>query len=705
MAAESAEWAGYVAATNATMPASAIAAVRVARAGIAAKRSVPEALLCRSCDLWLARFKHPRTFGNIDGTTTQQEEAGSQVSQTWHNTKSANGDGEKNKDPFLLPALSKNAKCHFVRAHFEGKSHDRMVHIICDGGVSFFPLLWADGSTKDAAEGKQGFIPTKVDGTEVNVAIRAVYSLPFGAYAPNVVSSVDLSKPCAVYLAALANVATFASSTVCASYQDTTALRYHSKAFKEPLTQNTYCSCGLLTFVYHFRSSAQTVDFNSTRTDKAKEALFRSATQDFGAYACNFILDQHNADHPMGAALVAHSMYTMLAEDLRCNTKNFLGATTKRADGEKGTTVGTSIAEMVKEDWKEHPWKRRDIGNVSAVAGVYPDNLFYIIGEHAMDTALWGGSSAASFLGTMAHAAFDTAPVLFGRTQPSKVNVAIQTTRPLAAIAIAVGAIIYTYAREECGMADGGGGGGICTLDYMVKRTQSAKLQAVILRPDHVCNCAVPGGPPLKTSMELKTKWSANASYGVPAEKAQAFVQAVASGSEKCILIEAKIPYEPNPVHVMVRHHTLILEADQHTGITKEQALKDMLSDVSKSSPFTIEDARADDVDKNNTSMQGNVFGTSLHKLMQHDTALDNTVKMQAIALLGGDSTRDRCADFLYRHGSGPLAFPVSVAMTARRDFVSIAPATVEDVTRFDLKAAAFVARQIELAFDNVPSI
>ena len=635
-------------------------------------------------------------------------EAGSQVSKSWHNSTEADDGGEINKDPFLLPRLSKHAKCHFVRTHFEGKSHDRMVHIICDGGVSFFPVLWADGSTKaPKPSGIQGFIPKKVDGISVNVAIRAVYSLPVGAYAPNVVSSVALTSPCAVYLAALANVATFASSTNCTSYTDTTALRYHSNAFKEPLTQNMYCSCGLLTFVYHFRPSGKPVAFESTRSADAKKTLFTEARQDFGAYACNFILCQHNKKNPMGVALVAHSIYTMLAKDLRCDTKSFLGAKKKFNSDEKDATVGTLIAKMVEKNWEEHPWKRRDIGNVSAVAGVYPDNLFYIIGEHAMDTALWGGSSAASFLGTMAHAAFDTAPVLFGRTQPSKVNVAIQTTRPLAAIAIAVGAIIYTYAKEECHMADGGGGSGICTLDYMVKDTPKGKWQAVMLRPDHVCQCAAERGERLlKTSMELKTKWSANASYDVADEKAQAFVQAVASGSDKCILIEAKIPYEPNPVHVMVRHHTLILKTDEHDGETEAAQLEKMLkADVHKESSFNIHDARDDDVDTNDKLMQGDVFGKSLDALMKPNPANDDTVRMQAIALLGDDSTLVKCADFLYRHEGGTLEFPFNVAMSARPGFVSIVPAMVGNFSEFNLTTAAFVASQIELAFDNVPNI
>ena len=225
------------------------------------------------------------------------------------------------------------------------------------------------------------------------------------------------------------------------------------------------------------------------------------------------------------------------------------------------------LREKVDMGFAEIEERWMDFVATGGLRGDMAPNVYAVLLEHRIDTARFGLSSTASFLGTASHNVLDYAYKLFGGAAGDLRRLALDVVKTYPAVTAAVGVAAYDaisahlvasrgQTRKE--LADTVEAGVTATLENIAVSDGGC----LVLRPDHVVKEVK--SDKVTASVEFKTRWGkrAMARSTVFDYKCQALIQGLAVNADYAVLHIVTVPYERVPTRV----HSRIFEADLRDG-------------------------------------------------------------------------------------------------------------------------------------------
>lgn len=463
------------------------------------------------------------------------------------------------RQPRPIFDLSPHARVWFVRKNTsEGLTHDGVHAMIYDNGGVWFPLFGWDAAAGEPNVMLLPSLPAPAFGE------RVVRVLPiFGAGA----SDTDEKRAAWKAVAWAAGVNTVHVNKYETPPPQTDATGYgwwkgKQRFVREPFTGKMYPH-GMVAraFTWETDTAAKRRTYgkakkpamaNRDRGIEGMKALRANLVDDLLRHKTRWTPTDTRRAREVALVFIRYALYGVLARKNVGSQKAFFGLT---------DAGGKHMHELLDENMRSSgSWKevakpeRRPITGAHAMAGVRPDNVYHAIMEHQIDAAGMGASSTASFLGTMVHLAYDTAPVCFGVDDAPSTRAladAIALTRPLSAVCVATAVLAREFAeknRVPKGAKPGGWTLVAVSRDAAApNREAHTGFRAYMALAD---NYVEVGGE--AHAIELKTVWkSADLTQDERRRHAcQAYVQAQAKDSDFAWLLTARVPYVAHPPHV-----------------------------------------------------------------------------------------------------------------------------------------------------------
>jgi len=425
--------------------------------------------------------------------------------------------GTANKQPQPIQNLTRDARVWFIRRNEGESTYDNVFCFLYDSGALWFPVPGIE----------DGVIPNDDHDHAVVCVVPSI--------APAVASK-DIIGTLPVFdmdhadglkggKRTLALAAAINSILLVNSYLQENDEKFHQlffyvdaqdswTTFVEPLTKNSYQGRALSAIIEH--EDALTADYKSdTKVKRGRDVLMASVLDLLWTMKCE---PHTHAVHHVAIAFIKFSLYSCLPKgklgmhmtqtaflDMDCAWDTNDGTRARRqaeklinatregmpldndvaetkiiTKAKKLSDAGTKVVHILEEympDFVDKDLgtpKQVDVVQAGALAGVAPDNVYHAICEHQTDAAGMSKNSTASFLGTMVHLAYDTAPACFNDTEtPALVARAVAVTRPLSAVCVVAGIALRDHA-EASGVPKGGVPGGWALVAVLrTPRTQS----------------------------------------------------------------------------------------------------------------------------------------------------------------------------------------------------------------------------------------